>query len=174
MNEKTKKILWGLFTVIFIVVFVVWMILNPSPEHIEDTNGRDDYTIEKITEEEIVNLSIGSRGTVATEELTIESGSIKLSNGIRYSSDKFTGAQSLYTTTIFKGSDIIIDLFYFNIYEGNFAFYIVLDDKIVGQVEPNVPGMTTFIMHDIEKTASLSYIIVGESASFEFTISEDF
>lgn len=33
--------MWGVFAVVLLVVFVTWMIANPGPEHIDDTNGAE-------------------------------------------------------------------------------------------------------------------------------------
>ena len=83
-------------------------------------------------------------------------------------SKKFTGVYRLYTATLFKGSDIYVDLAGFEIKEGNFAFYVVFDGEVIGKIEPDDFATAEFTLENVEKTASLEYFIAGESASFEF------
>lgn len=169
MNTKIKNILWGIFAVALVVVIVVWMIVNPSPEHIEDTNGADNYSLQTITEQDVVAMEMGSRGAINISESHYDLTGFEISNGVRYSSKKFTGVYLVYSCQIFKGSDIYVSLAEFDIKDGNFAFCIVFDGKIVGQVEPNEFGMADFTLENVEKTGVLEYIIAGESANFAFT-----
>ena len=169
MNEQTKKILWIVFAIALIGTFAVWMTLNPAPQHIEDTNGPSDYSLQQITEENIVSLDIGSRGGPNTSEVQWNVAGFDVSTGVRYYSDKFTGVYRLYAGTVFKGSDIFVYLTDFHVNSGNFAFYVVLDGEIVGEVKPDEFGLVEFRIDNIDKTASLEYIIAGESADFRFT-----
>ena len=173
-NPKTKNILVGVLVVVFVVVFAVWMFGNPGPDHIEDTNGADNYALQTITEQDVVAMEMGSRGTVSTSETQLNIAGMTVSDGIKYSSEKFTGVYLLHTTTILKGSDIYINLAEFHITEGNFAFYVVLDGEIVGQVTPSEVGVSEFTLESVEKTGTLEYIIAGESASFTFTAPTEF
>ena len=169
MSEKLKKIL-GIAVVIAVVGAVsAWMILNPGPEHIEDTNGADDYSLQTITEEDVVKCEMGTRGGLTETRSNLSAGGIEISDGIEYSCNKFTGVYRLYTCTVLKGSSIYVDLVDFQIRSGNFAFYVVLDGKIVGEVKPAKDGgYTEFTLDNVEKTGTLEYIIAGESANFSF------
>ncbi len=140
------------------------------PDHIEDTNGADDYSLQQITEDDVVALNMGTRGSISESQMSFDFGDVAITNGVKYSASKFTGVYLLYTTTLFKGSDIHVMLGNFKITGGNFAFYVVFDGKIVGQVTPSGEGLSEFILEDVDKTASLEYIIAGESAGFEFVI----
>jgi hypothetical protein len=170
MKDKAKSILWGIFAVVFVVVAVIWFATSPSPEHIEDTNGADNYSLQRITKQDVIEQKMGSRGSVSESELKFNFGSLTVSDGTKYSSGKFTGVYRLYTATLFKGSDIHVMLGDFKIREGNFAFYVVFDGKVVGQVEPGESGLSEFILENVDKTASLEYVIAGESADFEFVV----
>ena len=163
-----KKILCGVFAVAFVVIFVVLMIKNPAPEHIEDTNGAKNYTLQTIKEEDVVEQKLGSRGAISERETKFEFLGLKVSDGKKYSSKKFTGVYLLHAETIFKGSDIHISLAEFKIKSGNFAFYVVFDGEVVGKVTPSDDVYSEFILENVEKTATLEYIIAGESADFEF------
>ncbi len=143
------------------------------PDHIEDTNGADNYALQTITEQDVVELKMGTRGSISESELQMNVAGLSFSNGRKYSSSKFTGVYQIYAATIFKGSDIYVQLSQFEIREGNFAFYIVFDGEIVGQLTPSEVGVSEFTLENVEKTGSLEYIIAGESASFEFIALSD-
>ena len=173
LNQKVKNKLWGVFAVAMIVVIAIWLLLNPPPKHIEDTNGADNYSLQQITKQDVVANKIGSRGGPNTKETRIPLSVGELSNGIKYYSRKFTGVYVLHTTTIFKGSDIYLNLSDFQINGGNFAFYVVFDGEIIGEVNPDEFNTAEFLVENIKKTGALEYIIAGESANFKFTTSTE-
>ena len=173
LDPKVKKKLTAAAAVMFVVVMAAWMFLNPGPEHIADTNGADNYKLQSITERDIVKHTMGSRGGLSTGKTSFEIAGITVSNGTKYSCKKFTGVELLYTCTIFKGSDIRVDLANYTIKSGNFAFYIVYDGEVVGKILPDEFGCGTFLMENIKKTASLEYVIAGESANFTFSTMEE-
>ena len=164
INVKIKNILWVVFAVVLVVVAAIWMFADPKLEHIADTNGADNYSLQTITEQDVVEQKMGTKGSVSKSEVRLGN----ISNGIKYSSQKFTGVYRLYTTTIIEGSDIYVDLAGFEIKAGNFAFYVVFDGEVVGKIEPDDFATAEFTLKNVEKTASLEYFIAGESASFEF------
>ena len=164
-----KKLIWTTFAVVMVVVGAVWLIKTPRPDHIEDTNGADNYELQQITEQDVIDQAMGSRGGISTTETSWNIAGFAVSDGVEYSCRKFTGVYELYTCTIFKGSDIHLYLADFQIRNGNFAFYILLDGEIVGKAEPDEFGVVELIIENIEKTGTLEYIIAGESASFTFT-----
>ena len=167
LNPQIKKLLGWLFAVVMVVVGIVWFIKNPAPEHIADTNGADNYELQVITEENVVNLNYGTRGGINEKRDGFNAGGLSLSNGIKYYSKEFTGVYELYTCDILKGSSIDVTLVDFKIKSGNFKFYIVLDGKIIGEIKPDT--MANFSFDEVEKLSTLQYIIAGESANFEFT-----
>lgn len=174
ISPKIKNILWIVFAIAIVAIGVVMFILNPGPEHIEDTNGADNYSLQTITEQDVIEQKMGARGTVREVEFPIEIAGVTISDGIRYSSDKFTGVSMLYNTTLMKGSDIYVSLAELQIKEGNFAFYVVFDGEVVGQAEPSENALAEFRLDNVEKTGTLEYVIAGESASFEFLAPTDF
>lgn len=174
INPKIKNILWGVFAVVMVIVLVVCIFMNPGPEHIEDTNGAQNFALQTITEQDVVEQKMGSRGTVSEKKSSFNFAGIGVSDGTKYSSKKFTGVSSIYTTTIFKGSDIYINLSEYIIEEGNFAFYVVFDGEVVGKVEPTDNGISEFLLENVDKTGALEYVIAGESASFKFIAPTEF
>ena len=169
-SPKLKNILWGVFSVVLVVVCAIWFISDPPPEHIEDTNGADNYSLQTITEQDVVEQKMGSRGTISKNETHFGN----ISSGIKYSAKKFTGVNRLHTSIIFKGSDIYVSLSSFEVKEGNFAFYIVFDGEVVGKLEPSDDIVAEFILENVEKTGDLEYIIAGESANFSFVTFDEF
>ena len=168
LSEKHKKILAIIVAAAVIAAYLVLSILRPAPEHIEDTNGPDNYALQQITEADVVAQKMGTRGGLNTSESHWNYGSLTVSSGVKHSCRKFTGVYMLYSCTIFKGSDIHVTLADFQVYSGNFAFYIVFDGQIVGQVLPDDSGFSEFILENIEKSGTLEYVIAGESADFQF------
>ena len=164
LNPKIKNILWWVFAVVLLVVCAVWFIADPPPEHIEDTNGADNYALQVITEDNVIKQDMGTRGTISQDEWQIAG----ISSGTKYSAKKFTGVYQVYTTNIFKGSDIHVSLAEFEITGGNFAFYIVFDGEIVGEIKPGDSATAEFTLENIEKNGALEYVIAGESAGFSF------
>lgn len=175
MSKKMKSRLWGLFAVAMVVVFAVWMYLNPGPEHMEDVNGADDHSLAVITMQDIAAQQMGSRGGPAvTKTSDVEIGGITISNGEKYSAKKFTGVYTLSRCTLFKGSDIHLMLSDFDVREGNFGFFIVFDGQVLGEATPDEFGTVDFLYQNVEKTGTLEYVLAGESADFSFTSFEDF
>ena len=173
MSEKLKNKLWGVFAVVLVTVAAVWMIANPGPEHIEDANGAEDHSLAVITQQDIVEHKMGSRGGISVGESGMDIGNISISKGIKHSSKKFTGVYPLYACTLFKGSDIYVRLSNFEVNSGNFAFCIVFDGQVIGTAEPDEFGTAEFRLDNVEKTGTLEYILAGESANFKFFASEE-
>ena len=168
INKKTKDVLWVVFVVVFLVVFVFWMLASPRPDHIEDTNGKDNYILQTITERDVVDQKMNYTGVIAETETEYPLSGFSVSSGKKYSSKKFTGVYRLYAATLFKGSDIYVSLGDFKVKEGNFAFYVVFDGKVVGKILPTESTIPEFTLKNVEKTATLEYVIAGESANFSF------
>lgn len=165
-----KKLASIVFVIVFVVVFAV-MILGNSVEHIEDLNGADNYALQTISEQAVIDMSMGSRGGISESKKGIDLGVVSINDGIKYSSKKFTGLYEVYNAYVFKGSDIVFDLMNFEIHSGNLQIYVVFEDRIIGTIKPD--AMACFEYNDIEQSGNVRCVIAGESASFEF-ITNDF
>lgn len=155
LNEKTKKILIGIGAIVLIVVAVVWF-MQSDLEHIEDTNGADNYNLQTITDSNIINRDIGAMG------LKISNSTV--TNTTSYSSEKFTGVEEIY------GENIVANRMEFNINhasvtEGNFKIVLLVDDEIVHEFKLN-ELMQTYVLENPSGYVSLR--IAGESANFMF------
>lgn len=155
LNEKTKKILVGIFAVALIVVCVFWF-LNDDLEHIEDTNGADNFTLQTITDENIINMNIGAMGLTESTD--------SISNTTTYSSNKFTGVEEIYGTNLIANRfDITIN--HARVDSGNFRIVLLEDDKIVHEFTLNELTQTFTLENP---SGYISLRIAGESADFQF------
>lgn len=170
INPRIKKFFGLIFAVVMIVVAIVLVIKNPGPEHIEDTNGPDNYALQQITPEDVVAQEMGARGGLTTEEKKFGFAGISVSKGLKYSCKQFTDVSQVYTSTIFKGSDILVRLEDFRIESGNFAFFVILDGEIVAELRPDESGRVDYTFENVEDTGCLEYVIAGESANFQFSV----
>lgn len=161
MNKKTKKTLITVAAVIFAAVAGVWLMFS-APDHIEDTNGAEDLSLQVITDADIVDMTMGSVGgpNISRNVLTGDT--------VEFSAEKFTGvSEILYDNFIFP-SDFDLALTAYEITGGNFKLVIVHNDEIVAVLEPD-----TFVEYRLEDvTGTVSLRIAGESASFSFCMTE--
>ncbi len=140
----------------------LWGFLTSDLEHIEDTNGADNYALTTITDENIINMDMGSLGGPK------KSTSVLTGDAIEFSGDKFTGVAEILYDNFIGTSDFDLSLTNFEITGGNFRMVIVHDDKIVAELTPDM--FVDYRLEDVTGTVSLR--IAGESASFKFYISE--
>lgn len=161
LSEKAKKNLTLAVAVVFAAVMGVWLILGGT-DHIEDTNGPDDYSLQTITDRQIIDMSTGSVGgpTISRSILT--------GDAVEFSAEKFTGVyEILYDNYVLK-SDFVLNILNYEIRGGNFKMVVVLDDEIVATLEPG-----TFVDYRLDDiTGYISLRIVGESAAFSFAMTE--
>ena len=158
----SKKNLPALLGAIALIVIAVFWFASSGLEHIEDTNGPEDTSLTTITDENIIQMDMGSIGGPE------RSRSILTGDGMEFSSEKFTGvAEILYDNFIGK-SDFQLDLTNLTVNGGNFRMVVVHNDEIVAELEPDM--FVSFRLEDIKGTVSLR--IAGESASFQFFMSD--
>jgi len=155
-----KKLLTGLLAVAVIVVAGIWF-LTDDLEHIEDTNGPDDYTLTTITDETIVNRDMGALNPVSISRGIFQS-------GVEFSSENFTGVYEILYDNYIGESDFCLDLQDFTVTGGNFKMVVVHDDEIVATIEPD--ALVEYRLENV--TGYVSLRIAGESASYSFRMFE--
>ena len=155
MKQKTKNILWALFALVMVIVFTM-LFLNNDLEHIEDTNGPDDYTLQTITDENICKMDIGALNVRIQEAL--------IGDTITYESNCFSGVYEVFYENIITNR-FEISVNHAKVSAGNYKMVICLDDKIVHTFSLNELTQT-FVLEDVKGTISLR--IAGESADFMF------
>lgn len=155
MNEKIKKLLTSVAVVIFVAVALIWL-MGSDLEHIEDTNGEDIYTLQTITNYNIINMDKGSLGTKTTTD--------SITNTTEYHSNKFTGVCEIFTENI-KTNRMEITVNHAQVTKGNFRLVLVVNDEIVHDFALNELTQT-YVLQDVSGTVSLR--IAGESAAYKF------
>ena len=164
-EQKNIKVNPGqsrLFAVVIAVVvigFCGYSFLTGDLKHIEDTNGPDNCALAVITDENIINQDVGA--------LNVNKSTGFLSDGITFSSKKFTGVYRVFLTNFLFDSDFQMDLTNFYVNSGNFRMCIVNEGRIICEVEPG-EMFTEVLLHDLN--GSFELIIAGESADFEFSL----
>jgi hypothetical protein len=153
---KLKNLLIGIVAVILVGYFVVSM-LTSDLKHIEDTNGADNYSLQQITEYNIINMDIGALNFTEANEL--------FNNLPTYKSDKYTGVSEIYMTNI-VGNRFDITLYNLWVKSGNFKVVLIHNDEIVHEFKNN-ELMQSYTLENPKGTVSLR--IAGESADFEFS-----
>ena len=152
--EKIKKILIGIAIVVGVVYFGISM-LTSSVDHIEDTNGADNYSLQQITDENIIKMNIGAKNISETQSV--------LSSLPEYSSKKFTGVYEIYRTNI-VANRFDITLYNTMVDAGNLRIVLVHNDEIVHEFALNEVSQT-YTLENPKGTVSLR--VAGESADFE-------
>lgn len=155
--RNLKKLVPALGAVVLIVVALFWF-MGDELEHIEDTNGTDNYSLQSITDENIIHEDIGA--------LNLKKSTGFLNDGITFSSDRFTGVSRIMLTNFILPSDFLLDIAGFTVNSGNFKMAVVNDDKIVAVIEPDI--FPTCYLKNL--TGSVALMIAGESADFSFSL----
>lgn len=130
-----------------------------------DTNGVDDYSLQTIGDEEIVNLSVGASGLKYSEE--------SIGDAIystEYSGQSFNGVEQIFLTNYLLPSDVRVYIGYLNVSGGNFRLVVVNNDEIIEEI-PIGAFNEEFMFEDI--SGSFAIHLAGESAEFELNISVD-
>ncbi len=153
MSEKLKKIIAITGAVVLAVVCGIWF-LSSDLEHIEDTNGAENYALQTITDSNIINRDIGAMGLNTTTDT--------ISNVTTYSSKKFTGVEEIYGNNIW-GNRFEITVNHARVDSGNFKIVLVEDEKIVHEFKLNELTQT-YVLENPGGYISLR--IAGESADF--------
>lgn len=155
--KRKGNLLWCLVAVAMIAVAAVWM-MGDDLEHIEDTNGTDNYALQTITDENIVKGDVGA--------LNLRKHTSPLNDSITFSSDRFTGVAEIMLTNFVLPSDFDLEVTGFHVNSGNFKMAVVHDEAIVAVIEPDL--FASCYLEDVTGTVSL--VIAGESADFTFSL----
>lgn len=169
-----KKLKDSLLVIVIFAALIGGFIYSQidAMEHIEDTNGPDDYSLAVITDEEIAakgkKMCVGGPNTSSSKTTFL---GMTTTSGTTYFSDKFSGVRLMDTWNII-GGDLVFSLYDYEVTAGNFQMCIVHDGQVISTIEPTEDGYVYFAMEDVEPGVYDLYI-AGESAAFEF-MSTDF
>ena len=160
MKASNKIPLW-LGAIILAVVAVVWF-TGSDLKHIPDSNGPEDFSLSTITDENILNMDLGSLGGPKKTK------GILTGDSIEFSAKEFTGVYEILYDNFIGTSDFQLDLSSFTVTGGNFRMVVVHNGQIVADLEPDM--LVEYRLEDIKGTVSLR--IAGESAAFSFFMSQ--
>ena len=156
--DSLKKILPIAIAAILVVGIAVWFIMD-KPEHIEDTNGADNNSLQTITDENICRLDVSALNVVEDDNIVGEA--------VTYKSKKFSGVYEVFTENIVTNRyEITVN--HAKVNAGNFKMVLCVDDKIVHTFKLNELSQT-FVLENVKGSVSLR--IAGESADFMFDYS---
>lgn len=131
-----------------------------------DTNGEDDLTLQTITDENIIDLSVGASGLSYSEQ--------EFGLGItstEYYAKNFNGVQEIYLNNYLLPSSFYIYVGYLNVKGGNFKLAVVNNDEIIREI-PDGTFNEQIFFEDIQ--GSFAIRLAGESAAFELNIDTEF
>ena len=124
---------------------------------IEDTNGPDNFALNTITDQNILNLDLPSGGySTKTSGL--------LSKTVTHSGKDFSGVVEVLWTDMIAG-DFVLDLMDYTVTGGNFRMVVVNDGKIVADI---APGTERISIDDLK--GHISIRVAGESADYSFSM----
>lgn len=126
----------------------------------EDTNGSDNFTLQTITDQNIIDLDSGASGLSYSEE-SIDGAAISA----EYSAKKFNGVEQIYLTNFIAPSDVSLYIGHMEVTDGNFKLAVLNNDEIIREI-PLDAFNDTFCFEDLE--GSFSIHVAGESAAFSF------
>lgn len=147
--------------VIFAVAVGIWLFTG-STDQIADTNGPEDFSLATITDQDILDRSLGAVGGPAISRGTL------MGSTVEFTADCFSGVAEILYDNFITPSDFTLDLTDYSRSAGNFQLVVVHEDAIVAVLEPG-----TFLEYRLEDvTGYVSLRIAGESAAFRFSMTE--
>lgn len=156
MFEKIKNNMFVIIVVgAFVIVGVVWL-FGEKPEPIADTNGAEDFTLQTITDEDIINNDMGSYMPMSMIS--------KPGGYLKFSSDEFSGVFEIYYDIYLGASDFVVNLEDFQVTAGNLKMCVVYEGKVVEVIEP--AESVRYCLEDVKGPVSL--MLAGESAAYSF------
>lgn len=148
------NILLGIIAVAIVVACIVIMCIGTPAQQIEDTNGADNFTLQTITNENIINCDISSTGLNTSKN--------KLTKTYTYYSDEFSGIEILDTHT-YSGIGDTITVEKLEVNDGNLKVAVVENNKIVHEFNLNEADQS----YTVNSSAGLyNLVVAGESADF--------
>lgn len=167
MKKKSNNLFWGVFAFVFIAIFAFW-ILSDDTEHIEDINGTNNYALNTITKQDIINDKVPGKNLKQkksnTSILGIES------KTVTFYSNEFSGIEEICYIDYILPSDLYLDIYDFQVTSGNFEIVIINKGKIIGSIKPSDQTNQSLLIENITGLTTIK--LVGESAKFSFMMTQ--
>ena len=151
-NSKTSIIIFAVLVVAAIAFFPT---IGSNVKEYKDTNGENDFSLCKITDEDIIEGMDSSTLNIVTFD--------EEQNEYWYLGKYFNGSTSLSTgTPLMKNNTINIQKF--SVTKGNARLLILADNTIVHDFSPNESNQE-LSLNNLQ--GDISLVIAGESTNFE-------
>ena len=150
-NRKTGIIIFA----IFIVALIAFFPNIGNTKEYKDTNGEDNYSLCKITDEDIIEGIDSSTLNIVTFD--------EAKNEYWYLGKFFNGSTTLGTANDLTADNTIV-IQQFSVTKGNTRLLILADDKIVHDFTPNESNQE-YSLNNLQ--GDISLVVAGESANFE-------
>ena len=165
--KRMKDRLAGLVIAIAVIAAVCLVVFGEKMEPIGDINGPEDYSLAVLTEADLIaadgkRLSTGLKTKTSNTNIL----GVQMGDATVYFDDDFSGTQLLANWNLLGRSDLVFDLYDFQVTAGNLLICVVHEGQIIGTVEPGEETVN-FRMDDVEP-GNYEVVIAGESAAFTF------
>lgn len=151
-NSKTSIIIFAVLVVAAIAFFPT---IGSNVKEYKDTNGENDFSLCKITDEDIIEGMDSSTLNIVTFD--------EEQNEYWYLGKYFNGSTSLSTgTPLTKNNTINIQKF--SVTKGNARLLVLADNTIVHDFSPNESNQE-LSLNNLQ--GDISLVIAGESTNFE-------
>ena len=134
----------------FILLLILLLTLTGCVEHIEDTNGADNFSLETITDQDILN---------GFPTISVRQSKVRKNNEYKYSVKKITGVEEVFKGS-FKNENVAITI-NTSVEEGNARIVLVYKNQILKQFMLNADNQV-FSMINVD--GEIKIIVAGESA----------
>ena len=146
-----------------LLVLLFSLSLTACGVEIEDTNGADDYSLNTITEENIISMDLGA--STYSQSYDGDEEAEPLEYMTKFKGKEFSGVAELYSMTYIGKSDVTIEMGTIQVDQGNFRLMVLLDDEIIHDFDLEEMGQE-LELKDIK--GNLSIRMAGETATFRF------
>lgn len=150
-NKKTAIVIF----IGFIIALIFFFPSTGSTKDYKDTNGEDNYSLCKITDEDIIKGMDSSTLNIVTFD--------EEQNEYWYLGKYFNGSTSLDTGTPLTENNTI-NIQKFSVTKGNARLLILADNTIVHDFSPNESNQE-LSLNNLQ--GDISLVIAGESTNFE-------
>ena len=165
MSEPKKNNPLLLIGALVFAAAVLFLLFRPG-QQIEDVNGSDDCSLATLTEADILADKRSFTGLSKSTGRISLPGGWEINDGVKLSSDAFSGVADLLWADYILPSDFYLELSRFQVEGGNFRMVVVNNDEIIAEIQP---GEDQIIRID-DITGPTSLRIAGESAAFTIVI----
>jgi len=152
MSKRLKYIIYGVLTICLITLITLWF-YDPEFEHIEDTNGIDNYSLTTITDRDIVKLNSGPLYETSDDK----------PHGSKPDFSIFSGVMEIYSKDCVN-ENLQIDVTNIKITKGNLRVILLVDDEIMHDFNINESSQS-FVLNEVSGHVAIR--IAGESAKFK-------